>query len=219
MEARIDYASNLHGRPDMYATIDTDALISERCDVDEDLTEAFAEWYEAQEAGDESVRWRSSFDDGRLFMESRGYKCEARDNTYNGESDLSYDFVWEVWLPSDSTCPEWIYAGDEAVIVIYRHRGGDPRGNYGGPEFFRSNGEYATPAIDVTAEWYIVDARRGNAETPDRWFSGYSSWPTGEMLEDVVRIFTHTVGDGSSVCVLLSDGRIAEIAPGAPYWR
>lgn len=94
------------------------------------------------------------FDAGREFMERLGYTQIARDNTYNGENDLSQEYVWEVWEIDES--PDWIWADTardhpikgipNTVVLVYVHTGADVRGGYAKPCIGHSRLAPARPA-------------------------------------------------------------------------
>jgi hypothetical protein len=121
-----------------------------------------------------SMSW---FDLGDTFMLEKGYKCEARDNTYNGDTDLDQNYVFEVWLHESDSCSDWIYC-DEAIILIYAHCGADARGGYASPLVCTfPELEYAMP-LDTTCSLYSNDLTEDENEKLD---AGYSSYPMGEL--------------------------------------
>ena len=169
-----------------HATLDTDAWVAEKFEEHEQLSQDFDEL--------EHNRYSSHFDDGREFMESQGYHCHARDNTYNNENDFSRDFVWEVWTKNEHES-DWLWA-DGAVCVLYCHRGGDVRGNYGGPLFLVHTGHDYSMAIDWVCGFHVVDGIDSDGEPLDRedcqriderWQIGYSSHPFYEVESAVTR--------------------------------
>ena len=92
---------------------------------------------------------------GRDFMLSQGWYLQAKDNTYNGENDLSQDYVWEVWT-RDEQPSDWIYSNDpdDSRCVVYVHTGCDVRGGYGRPIPCGSESDYAVP-MDLCAGFSI----------------------------------------------------------------
>lgn len=91
------------------------------------------------------------------FMEGLGYSrvCD-RNNTYNHESHLDQDYVYELWVPEHQDVCDWIYCKD-AVLIIQLHTGCDIRGGYSPPIFLRSiHDEYALPT-DFTAQLEVWD--------------------------------------------------------------
>lgn len=138
--------------------------------VEHDLHAEFYAWVE-------TMQELSFFDLGQSFMSGRGYECKARDNTYNGESDLDQDFVYEVWVHKNEECSDWIYCND-AVVLIYPHCGADARGGYASPLVCTfPDLEYALP-LDLTCSLYSEDLSERENERLD---AGYSGYPMGEL--------------------------------------
>ena len=135
----------------MPATIETGHFLAACFDVDEELEAKWLEWEPTCE------RAMSYFEATHLFMESLGYAGECKDNTYNGENDLSQTYVWEVYVPVDEGCSDWLYA-ENAVTVIFIHTGCDVRGGYTVPIFCRSKGDYPVPT-ELCASYYALDGR------------------------------------------------------------
>jgi len=120
----------------------------------------------------------------------RQYRHQSRDNTYNNENDFSANFVFSVYVPED--CADWCWC-DDVFITVERHLGGDVRGNYGPFAVFRVDqigesgfldwvvGWHAEPVpADADPDW--PDLTRWN----DRFATGYSRWPTGEVRDALV---------------------------------
>lgn len=192
------------------ATIETALFLAETCDVDFDIQEQFEAWAALEE--NSKLSW---FEAGEQFAtEVLGLSQIARDNTYNGENDLSQNYVWEVY--GDGGCSDWIY-DDEALMVVYAHTGCDVRGGYAYPLFLRHGGDYAIP-VDLCAEFYASEGRLNGEELEDedlrnideQWQCGYSSNPGYQLSKDTERIFgfTKTV---DSVVVKLKSGEIVKI--------
>lgn len=94
-------------------------------------------------------------DDLDTFMEGKGYKRVARDNTCNHENDLSQDFLFSVYVPTDfdnENC-HFVYC-DEAIAALRFHTGCDVRSGYSRPLFVKSNGtsSHSFP-IDFVAQF------------------------------------------------------------------
>ena len=142
-------------------------------------------------AADERLTW---FDAGPQVMESLGYEQAARDNTYNGESDMDQVFVWEVWQHEGSRDREWIY-DDEAIVLVYAHTGCDVRGGYARPIAVRFDGEYALP-VDLVLSFHPANAateewmHRTRHDT-DVFSAGYSSNPQYRLREAVGAFVSH----------------------------
>lgn len=197
-------------KTEVTATIDTARFLAETCVVDSDLQEQFDEWVALEENSD--LNW---FEAGEQFAtEVLGLTQLARDNTYNGENDLSQNYVWEVYADEDDG--DWIY-NDDALMVVYAHTGCDVRGGYAYPLFLRCQGDYSIP-MDLVAEFFITDARRDGEELEteechelgEEWQCGYSSNPAYQMSKDIERVFefTKTV---DTVVVKLKSGEIVKI--------
>ena len=191
--------------------IETAHFISEQCEVHE-LNSGFDAWANREENSE--LSW---FEAGEKYMEDRGYKQLARDNTYNCESDLTQCYIWEVWVPEGEDCSDWIYA-DDSVLVCYFHTGADVRGGYSYPVFLEAQGEYTAP-LDLVAEYHIDEARKDGSvddeaacDLSEEWQAGYSSYPFGQVEQDVERWFMFTLSaDKTSVCAKLKTGEIVKI--------
>ena len=201
-------------RTEITGTIETAHFLSNHLNVDRDVQSGFEKWA-AEQDKDES--WFELSE--RYAKEVLGLVQRARDNVYNGENDLTQVYIWEVYTPEDDR-GDWIFA-DDALTVIFIHTGCDVRGGYSAPLFCRSNGEYVVP-VDVCAEFYVVEARDADgdaiAETytiDERWRSGWSSWPAGQLRDDVERVFTFTQTK-TTVCAKLKSGEIVKIGVNAP---
>jgi hypothetical protein len=192
------------------ATIETARFLAETCDVDFDLQAQFEEWAALDENSE--LSW---FEAGEQFAtEVLGLQQLARDNTYNGENDLSQNYVWEVYSEDDKG--DWIY-DDDAILVVYAHTGCDVRGGYAYPLFLKCSGDYAIP-VDLCAEYYVSEGRLNGEELEgdecreldEKWMCGYSSYPSGQVSKDIQRIFTFTK-TVDSVVVKLAGGEIVKI--------
>jgi hypothetical protein len=197
-------------RDEVNARIESALFLAETCEVDADLQKQFEEWAALEENSD--LSW---FEAGEQFAtEVLGLTQKARDNTYNGENDLSQDYVWEVYSDNDNR--DWIY-DEDALLVIYAHTGCDVRAGYSPPIFLRHQGDYTLP-VDIVAEWYISKARLNGEELTDnechqldeQWQCGYSSNPSYQLSKDIERVFGFTKTD-DSVVVKLESGEIIKI--------
>jgi hypothetical protein len=197
-------------RNEVNGCIETAHFLSETCEVDVDLQKQFEEWAGLEENSD--LSW---FEAGEKFAtEVLGLTQEARDNTYNGENDLSQNYVWEVYTDGESS--DWIYA-DNALMLCYAHTGCDVRGGYAYPLFLRSCGEYAIP-MDLSVEHYICEARLNGEVLEDndcrdldqQWQCGYSSNPSYQLSNDIERVFGFTKTN-DTVVIKLKSGEIAKI--------
>jgi len=107
----------------------------------------------------------------------------ARDNVYNNENDFNTAFTWTIY-GSDSS--DWLWDNGEQYIGICLHRGGDVRGNYGLPEFYRVGDAIAeTGFIDWTISWYCESGPdAGLAEKiTEECSCGYTSNPTSHLSD------------------------------------
>lgn len=107
----------------------------------------------------------------------------ARDNVYNSENDFNSAFTWTVY-GNDSG--DWVWDSGEQYIGVCIHRGGDVRGNYGMPRFFRVGDCIAdTGFIDWTVSWYCESGPdEGMIEKINEECSvGYTSCPTSHLCD------------------------------------
>lgn len=130
----------------------------------------FYQWDKRQA---ENLPW---FEGADRFMRERGYECAARDNTYNAQTDLDQNFVWEIWVPEHESTHDWFYA-DDAIVALYLHTGCDVRGGYSSPLFVQFTGEGVIP-FSFSAHLYSSDLPEDEA---DRIGYGYSDYPIGEL--------------------------------------
>jgi len=162
---------------------------------------------------------------GVAVMEALGYERVCRDNTYNRETDLDQEFVWEVWLPehSDHIDGDWFYAED-AVILIYAHTGCDVRGGYSTPLAVEFDGEYAFP-LDLVVGFYPADEEteawmeRRDFEK-DRFEGHYTHHPQYDFRQEVPDFVRHQAEN--EVLVFKNpqageDGEPAELAFGYTF--
>jgi hypothetical protein len=201
---------DIYRNDDINATIETAVFLAETCEVDEDIQKQFEEWAEMDENSD--LSW---FEAGEKFAtEVLGLTQKARDNTCNGESDLSQNYVWEVYSENDNG--DWIY-DDDALMVVYAHTGCDLRSGYSYPIFLRHQGDYSIP-VDIVAEWYISEGRLNGevlsnndlCDLYEQYQCGYSSNPSYELSKDLERVF-HFTKKVDSVVVKLKSGEIVKI--------
>ena len=145
------------------------------------------------------------FEDETEFMTSLGYKSLARDNTYNHETDLDANVVWQVWghPEYDARRNEWIYANSDTaedglplLVSTFAFNYSDPRGGYTGPLFRTGefhDGDYSFPA-DTVVGYYFAAKRKGDARaeaeaeelnSEGKYQNGYSSNPSYHLSEDL----------------------------------
>ena len=106
------------------ATIDTRALIEGLgwIEVDPETDLGIEDWADLDLA-----------EEAEAMDDALGLEEEAWDNSYNwgDHADLSHDIDFRVWGGDGD------YLYNECWILLRVHRGGDPRGNYGGSEVYR----------------------------------------------------------------------------------
>jgi hypothetical protein len=117
------------------------------------------------------------------------YVHQCRDNTYNGENDLSSNFVFSIYAPEG--CSDWCWC-DDLFVVVECHLGGDVRGNYGPMAVYRIDSIGESGFFDVVCGWYAEPVDQTSADClakaedaaiehfNERCSIGYSGWPTGE---------------------------------------
>lgn len=202
-----------------YPTIET-AIFLEKWSggVDKELQTQWEKW---DEQNGSDLSW---FESGEKFCEEvLGLKQLARDNTYNGENDLSQNYVWEVWGNDDMR--DWIYPDDDTVSVFYIHTGCDVRSGYSKPIFVRPSGcGYSVP-LDLVAGWYPIDARDPDGNEVDVWDVpnideigiGYHSNPSYHLFEGYAkRVFKFTATK-DTVCIQTEDGYKVKIGVEARF--
>ena len=141
-----------------------------------------------------------------LHDEFYKWASDMPDNTYNGDSDLDQDYVFEVWVHESDDCSDWVFC-DEAIILIYAHCGADARGGYASPLVCTfPELEYAMP-LDTTCSLYSNDLTEDENQKLD---AGYSSYPMGE-LEDMG--YKYLDGEGASCRFKNSEGKVIEVSP------
>jgi hypothetical protein len=142
----------------------------------------------------DSGDWVSEQEDALLRLFARlthnQYEQVCRDNTYNGENDLSANFVYSIFAPVD--CSEWYYC-DDLFITIEKHLGGDVRGKYSSFEVYRVDNVAESSFFDVVVGWYAepiasdYDSEWSELQRlNERFCIGYSSWPTGEVRDALI---------------------------------
>lgn len=172
------------------ATICTARWLSTFCEY-HTLNDDMWEWYEEHM---DDVETSSNSDDtwfntGRMFMESIGYTCVARENTYNNENDFSHGFLYEVWEPENEQSGDWIYS-KVAVVLLYIHRGFDPRSGYSRPlivTFEKSDCEYSM-ILNWVCGYYLYDPKGAwdddwKDSVNDKLTIGYSNYPYRQIEE------------------------------------
>ena len=162
------------------------------------------------------------------YADRKGWLHLDTINTYNGEQDLDQTLLWHIYSRTGEHIDEWYHADhDDLAIAVQTHNGCDVRGGYSRPVFCASNSggfDYPIP-LDYVAGFYPIAAHDPDGEEiddlwmipqVDRWSTGYSSWPTGELRDSIQRVFgwTRTV---DTVCVLTNTGHKVKIAVEAPH--
>ena len=217
-------------------TMSTAAYLSEMFPIDHGLQ---GQWEEFDGAH-EDLNW---FESAEEFMKSRGYVRLAKDNTYNGESDLDQCFVWSVWAKPDPDKHgwgeavdgvwlydrEWWYL-DDLVTVIHVHTGCDVRGGYSRPAFNTRSDWEGVLCHGFCFGYRAESGTRadGTALDPDeldgimeRWSTGYSDCPWYQMKNEIEEFLTGPVfGDEGYWFIVAGDkyGRTLRIVPEAALW-
>jgi hypothetical protein len=143
------------------ATVDTRSLIEALgwIEVDPETDLGIEDWAELDLA-----------EEAEAIDEALGMTEETWDNTYNSENDLSHDLDFRVWGGDGD------YLYNECWILLRVHRGGDPRGNYGGSEVYRCPDGLSGLFYASTLMWAAEDAQGEPIES-----CAYDLWT---VLED-----------------------------------
>ena len=163
------------------AWIDTPSLISATLGPEVEL----------ESLGVDPDEWLQAGWDGEvpLIEAATGFVEQVRDNTYNGDNDLSADIVFSVLTAPDEG--DWIYPEGEALVVLNIHRGGDPRGNYGHTRIYRVD-SMSDFLSSLRLQWTVTrDGEQIDGcgdERPDDWSEcpdldhEDSAWIDGEWV-------------------------------------
>jgi hypothetical protein len=170
--------------------INAERLIEDGSDPRPDLEEAFQEFSKNAPVN------TTYFEDEAEFMESLGYRSLARDNTYNGETNLDANVLFQVWAHPEYSGRDWVFSEDSTgyddlplLVTTFFVGYGDPRGGYNEPMFRVgkfSDGEYSVPVdrvIGYSVEAVTEDGEEFAAEVNDegRLEASYSSYPMGQV--------------------------------------
>jgi hypothetical protein len=145
------------------------------------------------------------FEDEEEFMTGLGYKSLGRDNTYNHETDLDANVVWQVWghPEFDERRNEWVYANSDIaedglplLVSTFAFNHGDPRGGYTAPLF--RTGEFGDGSYSICADtvvgYYFMAKNKGDARAEaeadelnekGEYRAGYSSNPSYHLEENL----------------------------------
>ena len=202
--------------PDITCTISLIHWLDEGFNLDTELQQRFDEWAPEQEG--------SWFELGERFASDvLGMHQHARDNVCNAENEFDQVFVWEVWTPNEEE-RDWVYA-DDALCVIYPHTGCDVRGGYAQPLFLRSNNDSYAMQLDWVAQVYAVSGVDDDGDElsdtqlrsiDEHWQCGYSSLPSNEFCEDVLKVRSFE-DCGDRIKVTLKTGETIEACASMPY--
>lgn len=199
------------------AIIETAAFLDKFFTIQRDLQKDWEQW-------DSEHTDLSRFESGRQFMEEQGYFQHLRDNVYNSENDLSQVFVYEVYDKQEDDTRDCIYKHDDTITIIYVHTGCDVRGGYGRPIFCKSESDYVVP-VDLCAQYRAIKGWNADGTEIDRdqlqaidenWQNGYSSYPYGELDDDVAEWHEDTRTD-TTVEVTLKSGERVLVQAEEPY--
>ena len=160
------------------AMIDTDTWLEKV--TDSEVTDVITEHYPKSENTDDSPFWGNEYDRETLAKIAARYldlefdpeTKSPRDNTCNSDNAFSSDFVFEIF-PEDNS--DWLYS--RCLIAINPHLGGDPRGNYGGAQFFIVDCPAESGFCDWGLDLYITLSNGDNADDEGIYTSGYQSAP------------------------------------------
>ena len=155
--------------------------------------------------------WLGEAEDGLAqligCLERQPYQAQGHiGNTYNHEQQLSADFQWQIFAPSD--CDDYLYA-DDIYVAIESHLGGDPRGNYGAWQLYKVDNlaesgfydqvvawhceplesflEWNKTRVDIKFELFFESSLVSVERLNNEGSPGYSAYPAGivdELLKD-----------------------------------
>ena len=161
------------------AALETEAFLNAVAgpDLSEGLYDSLGE--------DETLEWDGDGESEAIIArylsqrEGVAYEQVSRDNVYNHEQDFSDVFTFAVYVPVGT--PEWYYA-ENVYIAPGKHRGGDVRGNYEGPELRRVDSPADVGLLDWNLGWTVDgDAIENSEVESERFTPGYSGNPTYEL--------------------------------------
>ncbi len=194
--------------------INTGEFLDERLEILEELNGEFDRFSELEE--NEKSSW---FELVEAFKERKGWASLVRDNTCNGETDLSQEFIFEVFATDGDDTKDWIYEGD--IICIQTHNGADIRGGYSKPFFARASDFEETSWLQWTLGWSATSGTDENEEEIPReelqkhdeeFQPGYSSNPTYHLNEEIEEI-TEVDTKENAVTVKLKSGVTLTLYP------
>jgi hypothetical protein len=108
-----------------------------------------------------------------------GYVELHRDNVYNNEQDFSAIFTFTVFGPEDSA--DWIWSDEDLIVAVCLHRGGDARGNYGGPQIYRASNLAECGFLEWKLGFAVYSPDGENLDEDGRFSAGYSACPSSEL--------------------------------------
>ncbi len=232
---RYDGSSDVH-----HGIIETALFLESFYDIDSCLQE---QWHEFDEKHGENMSYfesasefaenifQSDIDGECIYLKSDHdlpfdqptFTQVARDNTFNCENELSQCFIYEVYQHVVNEGKDWIYANDEDFVIIFIHTGCDVRSGYSYPLFCKPKNNYNGYIIpvDLNCNYCVVDSNSGfddHKELDERWQHGYSSYPFGEMDNDVERYFRFSTCADNETYAKLKSGEIVKIACESPIY-
>jgi len=124
--------------------------------------------------------WSGSIADTLCEYVFKNYEVKCSDNSYNHCSDLSDDINFTVIAPKD--CDNWYYSED-TIVLLEKHLGGDPRGNYDVCKAYRLSGQCEAAFLDVYCG-ICLETLDGEYADIDNYQVGYTSEPQYHFNND-----------------------------------
>lgn len=194
---KIDLSMSNVNRNELYATIDTQALIA--------LLDVHA--LDQLLDNNEELWWTG--DAEKFLIDEMGYEVVASGNTYNGESDLSDIMQWSIMAPEGN---KELYA--DGVLLVQVHRGGDARANYGKVRAYKWS-EFTMFFLEGCVGWDMEDleGNRIDNQLSRRFETGYTANPTYELNRHITKILE--LSDSYAI-VQLDDDTQVKLYPNHP---
>ncbi len=177
-------------KPSLGGSIDTDAFLSENVEFDSDVSDAWAEFNASAVVDAES----DECDRLATFMAARGFPYKVSNfATPNQDNDLDVDLSIVVFARDLGI--DWPHAGDGEVIVVVQSC--DCYAAFGAIRFVTEFPQHAyVIPLTYTAGWWfeaIGEPIESLDSMNERIGEGYSTWPTGAMLEYLHEVYPDTL--------------------------